>query len=188
MNRNVTVTIFELIGTALAGAVAMYMLQWARELMRAFVRDRDVAPADSTPESQPVPEPVVDPQPAAVEVVVMHREPDLLPAAPPRLEEVPFFYQTPVRLPAANSIDWKFAWEKVTDPHMTGSFPEIQLEMEDDSVVPPKQLPGFEVDGPRGRFNGTHTGAALDEAADLLPKKRTRKPLVDLDAGKVYLS
>lgn len=143
------------------------------------------------PRSEPVSvASAVRPEPDPIVVVEAAPREMLLPPAPIDLADAPISRQIPMRLPQYDSTSWKFVWAKPADPHATGSFPEIRLELEDDAVVPPKQLPGFEIgDVPaRDRFAAL-TDAALVEAATKLPPKRSkRKAKADLDNNSVVVS
>lgn len=115
---------------------------------------------------------VAEEVPAPVVIEVLERAvPDLLPPPPPRRDEVPVFAQVPVRLPQYDSIDWKFFWNKPTDPNGTGTYPLVLRDDVDDlyevSEVPAKSLPGFEVD-PSARSRFKRSDKELRAQADAL--------------------
>lgn len=167
---------------------------------------RSLRPVDLTPEPVPPPAPVPEPEPApmlAIEatpvvaevveperIVVIERapEPVVLPPAPVAVGEAPIFERMPARLPKYDSMPLRFDfWTRpVVDPHMTGSFPEIRLELEDDAVVPPTPMEGWEP-GARKTL-ALRAAEQLEVAAALPPKRRARKAKADLDNNSVVVS
>ncbi|GIH07353.1 hypothetical protein Rhe02_54200 [Rhizocola hellebori] len=198
MTRNLSVTIFELLGTFAAGALFMYLAQWARELMRANSRDAGKVEAPAEPAADP-PMLVVAPWSDAgtsdvLTGVVWRRE---IEAA-----TVPVFESTP--LPDHVSV-WRMPEWKLDDPDRTQLWPIIKgYDAEDLDPGPEPEVDpntrrrfvrsdvemgalavaqGFESAGEQAK------DPAIAEAAKWLPKARSnRKVLVDLDANKVVVS
>jgi hypothetical protein len=197
-----TVSLAEYLFIALVGAAVYGLVQYTRDLMRALTRDRGVEPAD------PVTAPPMLVIPANGRQV--EDEPGVHPGPGWRrsleLEAAPLAPALPKCPSLVNFRPWK--WEDAR----TGAFPAIGDELDVDSEVPPRQLPGFEVDeSARARFRRSTAemaalaaaqgfdksgqrrvvrDPALVEAARLLPEKRSKraKATVDLDAGTVVVS
>jgi hypothetical protein len=193
-----TVSLAEYLFIALVGAAVYGLVQYTRDIMRTFGRDRGVEPAPVEPEPQmtvipPWSQPADDPEPVP-------------PAWRERLalESAPTFASMP--LPGHKSV-WRFKPWGLDDPDHTGAWPIIQgvdamdLDMEPGQPqVDPAAQRRFERSEAEMSALAAAQGftarerfikdPAIAEAARLLPEKRSKraKATVDLDANKVVIA